>query len=122
MNAQDAAHNILVDLNAKRQSELLGNSRTTPGGIPLFHFHDGVDEFLIRSRWAGPTPTLGSEQHAVLCFFGSLWRRSKVEGFITMAERSTRAGRMKRVHKPARIRSAARRLGARLRPRLRISS
>ena len=37
----------------------------------------------------------------------------------TMAERRTRAGRMKRVHKPAMIRSAARRLGARLRPRLR---
>ena len=36
-----------------------------------------------------------------------------MEGFRTMAERRTRAGRMKRVHKPAMKRSAARRLGAR---------
>jgi hypothetical protein len=43
-----------------------------------------------------------------------------VDGFRTMAERRTRAGFMKRVHKPAMIRSVARKLGARLRPRLRI--
>src|SRR5262249_10863674 len=47
---------------------------------------------------------------------------SSVDGFRTMAERRTRAGFMKRVHKPAMIRSVARRLGARLRPRLRMRS
>jgi len=55
-------------------------------------------------------------------FFSSLWRRRKVEGFRNDGGNGARAGRMKRVHKPARIPFAARRLGARLRPRLRISS
>src|SRR6266513_834078 len=50
------------------------------------------------------------------------WRCSSVDGFRTMAERRTRGGFMKRVHKPAMKRSAARRLGARLRPRLRMPS
>src|SRR5215475_2762734 len=50
----------------------------------------------------------------------TLWRRNRVEGFKTMAERTTRAGRMNTVHRLAMIRSVARRLGARLRPRLRM--
>src|SRR5262245_46529110 len=37
-----------------------------------------------------------------------------------MADRRRRAGRISRVHKPAMIRSEARRLGARFRPRFRI--
>jgi hypothetical protein len=41
---------------------------------------------------------------------------------LGVPERRTRAGRMNRVLKPAIIRSVARRLGARLRPRLRMSS
>src|SRR5262249_18412617 len=44
----------------------------------------------------------------------------RVEGFNTMAEPTRRAGRMNRVHKPVMIRSAARSLGARLRPRFKI--
>jgi len=39
---------------------------------------------------------------------------------ISIKERRTRAGFMKRVHKPAMKRSPARRLRARLRPRLRM--
>jgi hypothetical protein len=39
-----------------------------------------------------------------------------------MVERRMRAGLMKGLSKPAAMRSEARRLGARLRPRLRISS
>src|SRR5207302_10988351 len=49
-------------------------------------------------------------------------RWSRVEAFRTMAERRVRARLRNRVHKPEMIRSAGRRLGARLRPRLRISS
>jgi hypothetical protein len=51
-------------------------------------------------------------------FFSKWWKYNRVEGFKTIADRKTRARRMKRVHKPMMIRSAGRRLGARLRPRL----
>ena len=47
---------------------------------------------------------------------------SRVEGFKTTATRRRRPGCMNRVHRPAMIRSAARRLGARFRPRLRMHS
>ena len=101
---------------------LESNSGTAPGGITPFHFNDGVDEFFLRSSWARSTPALGRKQHAVLSSPQHIMEMQQVEGFRTMAERRTRAGRMKRVHKPAMMRSAARRMGARLRPRLRIRS
>src|SRR5258708_7922202 len=66
MNTENAANNILVDLYAKSHRDLLGDSRATPTGIPPLHFHDGVDEFLLRSLRAGATPALGREQRAVL--------------------------------------------------------
>ena len=56
------------------------------------------------------------------CFLSRLGRGRRVEGFQTMAERRIPAGRMNRVHQPVMIRSTGRRLGARLRPRWRISS
>jgi hypothetical protein len=46
----------------------------------------------------------------------------RVEGFRTTAERTRRLGRTNSVHTPATRRSASRRLGARRRERLRISS
>ena len=55
-------------------------------------------------------------------FFNTSCRCSKVEGLKPMAERRMPVGRMNRVHKPAMIRSVARKLGARLRPRLRTDS
>ena len=68
VNAQDTANNILVDLDTESQRDLLGNSGTAPVGVPPFHFHDGVDEFLLRSLRPRPTPALGRKQHAVLSF------------------------------------------------------
>ena len=50
------------------------------------------------------------------------WKCIRVDGLRTMADLRTRAGRMRRVHQPAIIRSETRRFGARLRPRFRISS
>ena len=49
MNAQDTAHDILVDLDAKGQPDLLGNPGTSPVGIALFHCNDGIDEFFLRT-------------------------------------------------------------------------
>jgi hypothetical protein len=66
MKTQDTANDILVDLNAESQRDLLGDSGTTPLGITAFQFNDCVDEFLIRSFRARLTPALGRKQHAVL--------------------------------------------------------
>ncbi len=48
------------------------------------------------------------------------WKARIVDGLSTIAERITRAGRMKNAHTPARIRSDARRFGDRCRERLRM--
>jgi hypothetical protein len=50
------------------------------------------------------------------------WRRRRVEGFRTIAARTSRLGRLSIVQTPATTRSARRMLGARRRARLRISS
>ena len=68
MNAEDTANHILVDCNAESQGDLLGDAGTTPVGITPFQFNDCVDEFFMRSFWAGLTPTLRRKQHAVLSF------------------------------------------------------
>ncbi len=49
MNAQDAANNILVDLDAESQRDLLSNARTAPAGIAPFHYNNGVNEIFLRS-------------------------------------------------------------------------
>src|ERR1700687_202488 len=46
MPSEDAAHDIFVDLDAKRVSNLLGNSRTFESRIAALHFEDRRDEFL----------------------------------------------------------------------------
>ena len=62
---------------------------------------------------------VGIAEASAQAAIGAAWLSLDVR---TMAERRTRAGFMKRVHKPAMNRSAARRLGARLRARLRMRS
>ena len=66
MNAQETANNILVDLDAESQRDLLSDAGTAPARIPTFHGNDGVDEVFLRSLRARPTPALGRKQHAVL--------------------------------------------------------
>src|ERR1039457_6395850 len=46
MPSEDAAHDILVDLDAERMGHLLGNARTTEARIVVLHFEDRRDEFL----------------------------------------------------------------------------
>ena len=124
MNAQDTANNIFifVDFNAESQHDLLGDSGTNPVGIRPFQFDDCVDEFLIRSFRARPTFVLGRKQHEVLSFgqhsveMQEEWKASKERW------RNVEGGFMTRAHKPAMIRSSARRLRAHLRPRLRMCS
>src|SRR5918995_7479366 len=68
MNAQDTANNILVDLDAESQRDLLGNAGAAPVGIAPFHCYNGVNEVFLRSLWTRPMPALGRKQQAVLSF------------------------------------------------------
>ena len=68
MNAQDTANNILVDLDAESQRDLLSYAGRAPTGIAPFHGYDGVDDVFLWSLWAGATLVLGRKQHAVLSF------------------------------------------------------
>jgi hypothetical protein len=66
MFGQDASDSIFINGNAESQGKLLSDSRTTPGGIALFHVDNGVDEFFGRPLWAGSAHAFLREQHAVL--------------------------------------------------------
>src|SRR5215471_8725654 len=68
MSAQHTADNVLIDLDAESQRDLLRNARTTPAGITLLHGHDGVDEVFVGSLRAGATPVSRRKQDAVLSF------------------------------------------------------
>jgi hypothetical protein len=105
-----------------RQRDLLCNTGTTPAGIPLFHCHDASMRSLLGPFGPGRRRRLGENHMRYFLCAAQYGDVAEWEGFRTMAERRTRAGRMNSVHKPAMIRSAARRLGARLPPRLRMRS
>jgi hypothetical protein len=66
MNAQETANDILVDLDAESQRNLLSDAGTAPVGIATFHGNDGVDEVFLRSLRARPTPALRRKHHAIL--------------------------------------------------------
>jgi hypothetical protein len=68
VNALDTANNILADLEAESQRDLLSNARTAPAGIAPFHCYNGVKEGFLRSLRTGATPALGRKQPAVLSF------------------------------------------------------
>jgi hypothetical protein len=68
VNAQDAANNILVDLDAESQRDLLSNAGAAPAGIAPFHCYNGVNEVFLRSLRTRPVPALGRKQQAVLSF------------------------------------------------------
>jgi hypothetical protein len=68
VNAQNTANNILVDLDAKSQRDLLGNAGTAPVEVTPFHCDDRIDEVFLRSLRTRPPPVLGGKQQAVLSF------------------------------------------------------
>ena len=68
MNAQDAANNIRVDLDAESQRDLLSNAGAALAGIAPFHCYNGVNEVFLRSLRTRPVPALGRKQQAVLSF------------------------------------------------------
>ncbi len=50
---ENPANHVFVDLDVKRQYDLLGDPRTAPVGITLLHFDHQMDEFCARSFRAG---------------------------------------------------------------------
>jgi hypothetical protein len=68
VNRKDTANNILVDLDAESQRDLLGDAGTTPVRITACHCDDGVDEVFVRSLRARPMPALACKHYAVLSF------------------------------------------------------
>src|SRR5205807_8424149 len=70
---ENPADHVFVDLDLKRQGNLLSDSRTAPVGIPLLHFDYRTDELCTRSFRAGLPTAIRGEQHAVLLL---------VQGFV----------------------------------------
>ncbi|MSO23845.1 MAG: hypothetical protein EXQ58_11500 [Acidobacteria bacterium] len=65
---------------------------------------------------------LGENSRRHFRVFRAWCKFNRVEGLSVIAERMMRAGRIKRAHKPATIRSDTPRCGARFRERLRITN
>jgi hypothetical protein len=66
MHFKDPPNDVLINIDAKRESNLLGNSPATPTGITAFHLNDSIDKF---AGWAfrAPSPSVfGRKEHAVL--------------------------------------------------------
>src|SRR5215510_15433081 len=116
MSAQHTADNVLIDLHSESQRDLLRNAGTTPAGIPPLHCYDGIDEVLVGSLRARPTAAPGRKQDAVLSFAQHTVEMQQSGRLQNDGGTKDTCRRMNRVHKPAMIRSVARRLGARLRP------
>src|SRR5262245_61634057 len=119
---ENAPHDILVDGDVERQTDLLRDAWTPPRRIALFHVDDGGHDVAARSPRARLLPYRGREQPAYFRVFSARCRRKSVAGFKTIAERTSRLGRMRSPHTPATTRSLRRRFGARFRVRLRMSN
>jgi hypothetical protein len=63
--SEDAAHDVLVDLDAERMSHLLGNSRTPESRIAALYFEDRRDEFLRGPFGPSSLTDSGREQQSV---------------------------------------------------------
>jgi hypothetical protein len=79
------------------------------------------------TSWLGPLGpgflgTVDENSRRYCRFVSARWSLKRVEGFRTIADRTSRLGRMNSAHMPATMRSAQWRLGERFRDRLKISS
>ena len=61
---ENAPNNVLIDLHAERQSDLMRDSRTAPGWIAIPHLDHGSNQFVAGSLGSGLTPVLGREKQA----------------------------------------------------------
>src|SRR5450631_1047411 len=63
--SENATHDVLVDLDAERMSNLLRNARATEARIAVLHFEDRRDEFLRGPFRPGSLTDSGREQPSV---------------------------------------------------------
>src|SRR6266576_3976526 len=72
---ENPANHVFVDLDLKRQGNLLSDSRTAPVGITLLHFDYRTDEFCARTFRAGLTAEIRGERLlvAIPSMFGYNW-------------------------------------------------
>ena len=122
VTGENPSDHVFVDWDVESQGHLLSNSRTPQAGLRCFAWTTA--SMSSRDGPFGPGLRLRFDEKSrrYFRFLRVRWRFKRVEGFRTMADRIRRAGRMRRVHKPATRRSEERRLGDRCRERLRISS
>jgi hypothetical protein len=81
MSGEDTANHVLVDLDSKSQSNLLGDSGTSPSGIALLHLDNGFNQILTWSCWAGCATAFRGEQQTVLTILHGLVEVQKSRGF-----------------------------------------
>jgi hypothetical protein len=81
MNSHNTSHHVLVDLDTEGRSNLLRNSWTSPGGIALFHLHDGIDKFSSGPFWARLMPGSWRKKEAVFPFLQRLVEVQESGGF-----------------------------------------
>ena len=59
MDSENSADHVFVDIDAKGQSDLLGNALAAPGAIAAFHFNDRVDQLFARAFGTRPADPFG---------------------------------------------------------------
>jgi hypothetical protein len=56
VGGENSAYNIFIELQAKRQIDLLCNAGTTVSWITAFHLDNGVEDLFGRSFWTWLAP------------------------------------------------------------------
>jgi hypothetical protein len=72
VNAQDAADNILVDLDAEGQRDLLSNARTASAGVAPFHGYNRVNQAFLGPFGPGRCLRLGEKNMRYFRFLSRL--------------------------------------------------
>src|SRR5215831_20948543 len=63
---ENAADHVLVDVDAKCQGDLLGNSLAAPTAIAAFHFDHRLDQFFRRSFGTWPPNSSWRKEQAMI--------------------------------------------------------
>ena len=122
VNAQNTANHVLVNFNPESQNDLLSDARTAQRGFRRFNSTTASMSSLAGPLGPGRRRRVGENSSRYFRLISTRWRCNNVDGLSPMAERRSRARQMKSVHTAAMKRSATRKLGARWRPRFKMSS
>ena len=121
-DGENASYHILVHGNAEGRGDLSCDSWTPQVGLRCFMSTMAAISSRLGPFGPGLFGIVDENSRRYFRVVSARWRRRSVEGFRTIATRTSRPGRMSSVHTPATTRSARRRLGERRRERLRIRS